>query len=220
MVSADMTSTPKDISEIFHRTQKCRFFGQGKCTRGSACRFAHTSEELRPRFNLACTKLCPTLLKTGSCTVDRCTFAHRAEDLRRKLKQRRHGSKEETSTGQFNVDRPRLCLTELCDASPVATSDTSMSEARLGAAKVGGNSGRSMLNVQAAKLSDDVALAGSVKDAVFLEGVLHHGLLVSVKNTFIAVDDGYVSSSMGLRRTSSAPGYISSMADIERSVSI
>eukprot|EP00928_Gymnodinium_smaydae_P074646 TRINITY_DN5767_c0_g1_i1.p1 TRINITY_DN5767_c0_g1~~TRINITY_DN5767_c0_g1_i1.p1 ORF type:complete len:224 (-),score=27.93 TRINITY_DN5767_c0_g1_i1:169-765(-) len=190
----------------------------GKCTRGSKCTFAHTAEELRPRFDLAGTKLCPTLLKTGSCAVNGCTYAHRDEDLRRKSKQHRQGSKE-MPTGQIDVGRPSLCSLLFDDASPEPLVDKSTLETRLGAAKAGGNRHDSMINMQrATNSSDHVALSGSVKDGVFPKGFLHdgfvhHALLVSVKNTFIDVDDAYASSPVGLRRVSSAPGSISSTAD-------
>eukprot|EP00928_Gymnodinium_smaydae_P074649 TRINITY_DN5767_c0_g1_i4.p1 TRINITY_DN5767_c0_g1~~TRINITY_DN5767_c0_g1_i4.p1 ORF type:complete len:195 (-),score=14.45 TRINITY_DN5767_c0_g1_i4:68-586(-) len=147
MVSTDTFSAPKDVSEIFVRTRKCRFYGMGKCTRGSKCTFAHTTEELRPRFNLVGTKLCPTLLKTGSCSGVGCTYAHRDEDLRRKLRQHRRGS-EEVQTGHFNSGRPNLCSLLFDDASPEPLVDKSMVETRLGAAKVGGNRHDSMINMQ------------------------------------------------------------------------
>eukprot|EP00928_Gymnodinium_smaydae_P006826 TRINITY_DN12433_c0_g1_i1.p2 TRINITY_DN12433_c0_g1~~TRINITY_DN12433_c0_g1_i1.p2 ORF type:complete len:116 (-),score=9.70 TRINITY_DN12433_c0_g1_i1:287-583(-) len=98
MVSSDTFSTSKEVSEIYRRTRKCRFHGIGKCTRGSACNFAHTNEELRPRLNLNRTKMCPALLKTGSCMVDGCTYAHRDEDRRKRPKEHRQRTKE-MSTG-------------------------------------------------------------------------------------------------------------------------
>eukprot|EP00928_Gymnodinium_smaydae_P074652 TRINITY_DN5767_c0_g1_i7.p1 TRINITY_DN5767_c0_g1~~TRINITY_DN5767_c0_g1_i7.p1 ORF type:complete len:237 (-),score=22.53 TRINITY_DN5767_c0_g1_i7:169-846(-) len=218
MVSTDLLSTPNDVSDIFVRTRKCRFYGMGKCTRGSKCTFAHTAEELRPRFDLAGTKLCPTLLKTGSCTGVGCTYAHRDEDLRRKSKQHRQGSKE-MPTGHFNSCRPNSYSLLFDDTFPEPLVDKSTLEAGLGAAKVGGNRRDSMINMQrATNSSDHVALSGSVKDGVFPKdflhsGFFHHAFHVSVKNTFIDVDDAYASSPVGLRRVSSAPGSISSTAD-------
>eukprot|EP00928_Gymnodinium_smaydae_P074650 TRINITY_DN5767_c0_g1_i5.p1 TRINITY_DN5767_c0_g1~~TRINITY_DN5767_c0_g1_i5.p1 ORF type:complete len:226 (-),score=25.76 TRINITY_DN5767_c0_g1_i5:169-771(-) len=192
----------------------------GKCTRGSKCTFAHTTEELRPRFNLAYTKLCPTLRKTGSCTVDGCTYAHRDEGRRRTSTQHRQGSKE-MSTRHFEVGRPSLCSLLFGDASPEQVVDKCTLDARVDVAKVCGKRHDSMINKQRANSSDssdDVEWSGSVKDGVFLEGLLcngfrHHGFAVSVKNTFIDVDDAYASSPVGLRRVSSAPGSISSTAD-------
>eukprot|EP00928_Gymnodinium_smaydae_P056098 TRINITY_DN39524_c0_g1_i1.p1 TRINITY_DN39524_c0_g1~~TRINITY_DN39524_c0_g1_i1.p1 ORF type:complete len:197 (+),score=20.82 TRINITY_DN39524_c0_g1_i1:37-591(+) len=72
------------VSGIFLKTKKCRFYGMGTCTRGSACTFAHTAQELRPRLNLARTKVCPMLLRTGRCTTAECTFAHDREEVQRR----------------------------------------------------------------------------------------------------------------------------------------
>eukprot|EP00928_Gymnodinium_smaydae_P074647 TRINITY_DN5767_c0_g1_i2.p1 TRINITY_DN5767_c0_g1~~TRINITY_DN5767_c0_g1_i2.p1 ORF type:complete len:175 (-),score=16.36 TRINITY_DN5767_c0_g1_i2:45-569(-) len=146
MVSTDLLSTPNDVSDIFVRTRKCRFYGMGKCTRGSKCTFAHTAEELRPRFDLAGTKLCPTLLKTGSCTGVGCTYAHRNDDLRRTSKQHRQGNKA-MPTGHFNSGRPNLCSLLFDDAAPEPLVDKSKGETRLGAATVGGNGHDSMINM-------------------------------------------------------------------------
>eukprot|EP00928_Gymnodinium_smaydae_P067901 TRINITY_DN5090_c3_g1_i1.p1 TRINITY_DN5090_c3_g1~~TRINITY_DN5090_c3_g1_i1.p1 ORF type:complete len:246 (-),score=17.28 TRINITY_DN5090_c3_g1_i1:272-946(-) len=224
MASSDTSSNPREVSEIFRRTRKCRFYGMGKCTRGSACNFAHATEELRPRLNLTCTKMCPSLVKTGSCTVGGCTYAHRVEDRRRRTKNHRQGTYEK-STGYLNPARPSLCSLLFGDASSEPLVDNSTWEAGHGVAKVEGNRHDFMINTQKADSSDDVALSGRVKDGVVLErfllnGFRHYGFLVSVKNTFIDVDYAHVSSPAGLRRTSSAPGSISSRADNHGSISI
>eukprot|EP00928_Gymnodinium_smaydae_P067899 TRINITY_DN5090_c0_g3_i1.p1 TRINITY_DN5090_c0_g3~~TRINITY_DN5090_c0_g3_i1.p1 ORF type:complete len:236 (-),score=28.29 TRINITY_DN5090_c0_g3_i1:536-1198(-) len=219
MVSADMySSTPKEVSEIFLRTRRCRFFGMGKCTRGSACNFAHTTEELRPRLNLSYTKMCPTLLKTGSCTVDGCCYAHRREDRRRRTKEHRQGSNE-VSRNQLNPGCPPVLPALVDGASPLPLVDYSTSEARIGAAKVGGNRDALIVNVPAVTGADGAALEGSVKDVVSSQGFLHHGFRVSVKNTFIDVENPKITSSVGLRRSSSAPGNIRNTGTIKRSVS-
>eukprot|EP00928_Gymnodinium_smaydae_P020146 TRINITY_DN1778_c0_g3_i5.p1 TRINITY_DN1778_c0_g3~~TRINITY_DN1778_c0_g3_i5.p1 ORF type:complete len:181 (-),score=12.96 TRINITY_DN1778_c0_g3_i5:586-1071(-) len=137
MAIVDMLSTPKSVSEIFKRTRKCRFFGMGTCTRGSTCDFAHTTEELRPRFNLSHTKMCPTLLKSGACTVDGCTYAHCHEDRRRKPKGRRQRTIEE-STGESSLVRTSLCSLLFADASSEPSVDKCMLEGQLDVAKLEG----------------------------------------------------------------------------------
>eukprot|EP00928_Gymnodinium_smaydae_P021370 TRINITY_DN18327_c1_g1_i1.p1 TRINITY_DN18327_c1_g1~~TRINITY_DN18327_c1_g1_i1.p1 ORF type:complete len:174 (-),score=26.50 TRINITY_DN18327_c1_g1_i1:273-794(-) len=165
MASPVTFSTSKDVSEVYMRTRKCRFFGMGICNRGSGCTFAHATEELRPRWNLIRTKMCPTLLRKGSCSVDGCKYAHRAEDRRRMTKQHRQGLNE-VATGQFNPRRLSLCSLMFDDASPEPLVDKSTLDVRLGTAKVGWNQHDVMTNMPTAIL-DDVVLAESVKYVEF-----------------------------------------------------
>lgn len=65
------------------KTKRCRFWLEGRCTRGDACTYAHTDIELRAPPDLTKTKLC-TRWKRGICdkTPQECAYAHGIEDLR------------------------------------------------------------------------------------------------------------------------------------------
>jgi len=86
-----MPATPVDASPasnaIFCKTKMCKFYMEGRCTRNTACKFAHGAAELEPLPNLYRTKMCPALSKTGYC--DRgaaCSFAHQSSELRGRRK--------------------------------------------------------------------------------------------------------------------------------------
>lgn len=71
------------LSSVCAKTRLCKFFSNGGCPRGSACRFAHGQEELQAAPDLSHTKMCPALVKFGVCKRGRCCrFAHSDEQLR------------------------------------------------------------------------------------------------------------------------------------------
>lgn len=72
----------KDRLKQFEKTKLCKFYVLGQCARGSDCRYAHDSHEVKPLPDLACTKLCPMLVSLGSCVQPGCTYAHHREELR------------------------------------------------------------------------------------------------------------------------------------------
>eukprot|EP00747_Dinoflagellata_sp_TGD_P108707 gnl/TRDRNA2_/TRDRNA2_170491_c0_seq3.p1 gnl/TRDRNA2_/TRDRNA2_170491_c0~~gnl/TRDRNA2_/TRDRNA2_170491_c0_seq3.p1 ORF type:complete len:284 (-),score=29.83 gnl/TRDRNA2_/TRDRNA2_170491_c0_seq3:27-878(-) len=76
-------------TSIFHKTGFCKFYRFGACNRGQRCAFAHHPDELRPLPDFQRTKICPTLLQTGSCAVSDCGFAHSKDELRPSFAQRR-----------------------------------------------------------------------------------------------------------------------------------
>lgn len=80
-VSHGMKKT-QDLA-IFSKTELCKFYAKGKCSRGSTCAFAHAESQLQPKPDLGFTKLCSHYARYGSCVrgVD-CMFAHGAEELR------------------------------------------------------------------------------------------------------------------------------------------
>eukprot|EP00428_Durinskia_dybowskii_P019808 CAMPEP_0170229306 /NCGR_PEP_ID=MMETSP0116_2-20130129/14376_1 /TAXON_ID=400756 /ORGANISM="Durinskia baltica, Strain CSIRO CS-38" /LENGTH=73 /DNA_ID=CAMNT_0010480055 /DNA_START=64 /DNA_END=282 /DNA_ORIENTATION=+ len=49
----------------FEKTRLCKFFQSGKCLRGPACTFAHSSEELETLPNFRKSKLCADFAKFG-----------------------------------------------------------------------------------------------------------------------------------------------------------
>jgi len=71
----------RGLSTLCKKTALCQFHTVGKCKRGKLCNFAHSSEELRSVPDLSLTRLCPTLLQFGWCSVTNCTYAHAKQEL-------------------------------------------------------------------------------------------------------------------------------------------
>lgn len=71
-----------DRSWRFTKTRMCKFELLGVCAKGDQCPFAHRHEEMKPVPDLTCTKLCRSLIQTGSCGDTNCKYAHRKEELR------------------------------------------------------------------------------------------------------------------------------------------
>eukprot|EP00440_Ansanella_granifera_P023491 gb/GFBE01025507.1/.p1 GENE.gb/GFBE01025507.1/~~gb/GFBE01025507.1/.p1 ORF type:complete len:327 (+),score=41.15 gb/GFBE01025507.1/:1-981(+) len=73
--------TNDKLKAVLQRTVLCKFFEAGTCKRGSACTFAHNSEELRIRPDLSKSRLCRVFRQHGMCPQgEACDFAHsRAE---------------------------------------------------------------------------------------------------------------------------------------------
>ncbi|CAE8588890.1 unnamed protein product [Polarella glacialis] len=70
--------------EINKRTRFCKFFSQGKCSRGEGCSFAHYTEQLRQRPDVLKTSLCHAYTEFGICAAgSACKFAHGVGELRR-----------------------------------------------------------------------------------------------------------------------------------------
>eukprot|EP00928_Gymnodinium_smaydae_P075219 TRINITY_DN5821_c0_g1_i1.p1 TRINITY_DN5821_c0_g1~~TRINITY_DN5821_c0_g1_i1.p1 ORF type:complete len:190 (+),score=30.46 TRINITY_DN5821_c0_g1_i1:70-639(+) len=68
---------------IFLKTKECKFFGRGKCTKGTSCPFAHAADEMRIRPNLSRTKMCRRVQSGGKCSDFNCNFAHELQERRR-----------------------------------------------------------------------------------------------------------------------------------------
>mmetsp|Transcript_64182 Transcript_64182/g.115440 ORF Transcript_64182/g.115440 Transcript_64182/m.115440 type:complete len:635 (-) Transcript_64182:144-2048(-) len=66
----------------FSKTKMCKFDLIGMCMKGDECPFAHGKVELKTLPDLTCTKLCKTLIQTGSCDEADCNYAHSKEELR------------------------------------------------------------------------------------------------------------------------------------------
>ncbi|CAK9096245.1 C3H1 type-like 2-A) [Durusdinium trenchii] len=65
------------------KTQLCRFFEVGACTRGEGCSFAHGMDQLRQQPDFSKTRLCAGFLELGRCALGRkCKFAHGKRELR------------------------------------------------------------------------------------------------------------------------------------------
>merc|ERR1719181_669586 len=65
----------------FAKTRLCKFFLEGKCTRGKKCTFAHGEEDKEEQSQPLCMKLCKTLIATGRCKNPNCKYAHSKEDI-------------------------------------------------------------------------------------------------------------------------------------------
>jgi len=85
---ADNDSTPSkgytsraERSAGFTKTRMCKFFLEGKCTRGKKCTFAHGEDEKHAQCQPLCMKLCKTLIATGRCKNENCKYAHSKEDI-------------------------------------------------------------------------------------------------------------------------------------------
>jgi len=95
------------VNRLFVKTRLCRFNGMGICTRGSACKFAHTRDERRPLPDLSRTKLCGA---GAACENPHCRFAHTGRELR-KLDMRRPAS-------------PKRQASKTWDTASVGSTDT------------------------------------------------------------------------------------------------
>jgi len=88
MLGTDMLRNTSDFGPLdnfrkqFLKTQQCRFYP--KCTKGDACRFAHSDAELKRGPSFTKSKLCAGW-KDGRCKLapQDCRFAHGPSDLHR-----------------------------------------------------------------------------------------------------------------------------------------
>jgi len=75
---------PRTDPPKLQKTMMCKFFLKGKCTRGTACTFAHGKEELKSKPDFYKTRLCPDFRDTGSCIMgDDCGYAHTEVEIRK-----------------------------------------------------------------------------------------------------------------------------------------
>mmetsp|Transcript_41433 Transcript_41433/g.92676 ORF Transcript_41433/g.92676 Transcript_41433/m.92676 type:complete len:352 (-) Transcript_41433:280-1335(-) len=69
--------------KLFKGTRLCKFFLAGCCSRGEACNFAHSAENLRDCPDFSKTRLCEPFMKSGTCEQgSNCKFAHSRDELR------------------------------------------------------------------------------------------------------------------------------------------
>mmetsp|Transcript_11363 Transcript_11363/g.28640 ORF Transcript_11363/g.28640 Transcript_11363/m.28640 type:complete len:190 (+) Transcript_11363:33-602(+) len=76
-----VTSKIYELNAVLFKTQACRFFEQGCCTR-KVCRFGHGEADLRPKPDLVKTAMCHFLTDRGHCRDRQCKFAHSRAELR------------------------------------------------------------------------------------------------------------------------------------------
>ncbi|CAK0877304.1 unnamed protein product [Prorocentrum cordatum] len=68
---------------LCRKTEQCRFYQNGACTRGAACTFAHGEQDVQKKPDFQRTKRCPTVATGQRCEDPRCPFAHTAEEFRK-----------------------------------------------------------------------------------------------------------------------------------------
>mmetsp|Transcript_5151 Transcript_5151/g.15224 ORF Transcript_5151/g.15224 Transcript_5151/m.15224 type:complete len:268 (+) Transcript_5151:70-873(+) len=85
-----MCAAPVD-RHLLDKTRMCKFFRDGKCQRGKACTFAHSTAELTAPPDLYRSQLCAEFAESGHCRYGAtCRFAHGVEQLRAAPSSRLH----------------------------------------------------------------------------------------------------------------------------------
>lgn len=74
--------TSENVRRMFVKTEMCRYYEKGKCSRGEECYFAHGSHEMRPRAVLSKTSMCHFWAKNRCNQGKACRFAHNSNELR------------------------------------------------------------------------------------------------------------------------------------------
>jgi len=75
---------PGGKSHILDKTRICKFYMDGRCTKGEACTFAHSPAELQPQPIFYKTRYCPELVRLGACSAgSSCSYAHSRDERRR-----------------------------------------------------------------------------------------------------------------------------------------
>eukprot|EP00930_Biecheleria_cincta_P047836 TRINITY_DN33234_c0_g1_i1.p1 TRINITY_DN33234_c0_g1~~TRINITY_DN33234_c0_g1_i1.p1 ORF type:complete len:313 (+),score=52.94 TRINITY_DN33234_c0_g1_i1:107-1045(+) len=84
------------VKEQYKATKLCKFFLAGTCTRGSACTFAHTKNQLRKLPDYSKTRMCQQFQVAGYCGKGAtCNFAHSKEEMQQAALQRKVKAQEE-----------------------------------------------------------------------------------------------------------------------------
>uniref|UniRef100_A0A0G4GE43 C3H1-type domain-containing protein n=1 Tax=Chromera velia CCMP2878 TaxID=1169474 RepID=A0A0G4GE43_9ALVE len=82
-MSFSTTTAPAPVPHwkyAVEKTEMCKFFLEGRCTRGTACRFAHTVAEKRQKPDLRYASLCHAIARGEVCPRGAaCTYAHTTE---------------------------------------------------------------------------------------------------------------------------------------------
>jgi hypothetical protein len=81
-VSPSIQHPAAPLEERFFKTKLCAFWAEGRCLRGSGCKYAHGEQEMQIVPDLTKTALCRNLLNSGKCTAEDCPFAHYIQELR------------------------------------------------------------------------------------------------------------------------------------------
>lgn len=110
----------KALDVRFEKTKMCKFFAQGVCSKGNACRFAHEKSALQSQPDLFRTRLCTAFIKNGKCkNGESCRYAHSPDQLRTDTIQEDSKAKTESSDCATSKD------TKSCESIGAAMQSTS-----------------------------------------------------------------------------------------------
>ncbi|CAE8582556.1 unnamed protein product [Polarella glacialis] len=85
MISSQQGERLDPRIQTFKRTQLCKFYLMGSCSRGKACNFAHNKGEMRQQPDFSKTRLCADFMRWPSeCLAGSdCKYAHSQDELRK-----------------------------------------------------------------------------------------------------------------------------------------
>lgn len=107
------------------KAKVCKFYEQGGCARGSACKFAHGTDSLRPLPDLLRTKVCPKAAADNVCADPSCPFAHSWEERRRvRLYQALSGPSAPVPASTSSARRPAPLRPPLHSGSQASSDST------------------------------------------------------------------------------------------------
>mmetsp|Transcript_84997 Transcript_84997/g.245460 ORF Transcript_84997/g.245460 Transcript_84997/m.245460 type:complete len:307 (+) Transcript_84997:96-1016(+) len=109
---------------LLDKTKLCKFFQKGRCMRGSACTFAHSTKELQEQPDLYHSQLCYDFMHTGGCRRGaECRFAHGLAELKRlgKAKRRIEGAAAGQSRAEAETPVVRALTEEALYEHQIAT---------------------------------------------------------------------------------------------------
>lgn len=88
---------------IFRKTKLCKFYQEGRCSRGNACIYAHGNLELAPLPDFSFTKLCSEFSRFGCCSKGvNCKYAHFKNELKQGARRKNvHQSVDEQTSVAF-----------------------------------------------------------------------------------------------------------------------
>eukprot|EP00931_Biecheleriopsis_adriatica_P094162 TRINITY_DN67846_c0_g1_i1.p1 TRINITY_DN67846_c0_g1~~TRINITY_DN67846_c0_g1_i1.p1 ORF type:complete len:193 (-),score=35.23 TRINITY_DN67846_c0_g1_i1:353-931(-) len=100
-------SQSRQVKQQFVATRLCKFHLEGRCSRGTACTFAHTEDDLRKQPDYSKTRLCSLFQRTGHCWQgSACKFAHGSAEMQRHAaaKQMRNLMQHQDSRAMGNAE--------------------------------------------------------------------------------------------------------------------
>jgi hypothetical protein len=184
---------------ILYKTKMCKFYTEGKCTRGDSCLFAHNEHELKPLPDFRFTKVCPLLISTGECNHPGCKYAHGKIDLRERIScEKQAFSKIPSETNACGFCRETTPSTDEGELSDGELSDSEGSE-------------DSFRRAFTAPFSDMTYSSPSPPPMDLNEESVDPMLMI--QNTFITFESPQLPLQQRLRRIHSAPGNLDKMAE-------
>ncbi|CAE7609995.1 ZFP36L1 [Symbiodinium natans] len=207
---------PMQPKSIFHGTVLCKFFEKGKCSRGSACNFAHGRGQLREKPNLAKTKWCSVFMETWSCSAgEACPYAHHGVEEKRKHRGRlERGVSDGSDAGDIAEDASLASSSSLPAQAAPADAGTASTASAASAACCAPS--ESCADAAAAQKRDpdageDSRHADAMNEESDESGTAQESdgsdvsldLVMAVRNTFLHFGQQPEKSGSGLRRPAS-----------------